>query len=205
MELDLATFVSDFAAGLAAADAIRPQASNQRTGSLFQPGIGPHTEEQTVQRVMEQLNQLHPPRYDSRWKTGLPYATIGSRKKCDLCLGNPPNWDWAIEVKMLRFLGDNGMPNDNILMHILSPYPAHRSSLTDCEKLLDSGIQGRKAILIYGYDSDDWPLEPAITAFEVLARSRVCLGPCASKPFFNLVHPYHRSGQVFAWEITGAL
>ena len=24
------------------------------------------------------------------------------------------------------------LPNDNILMHILSPYPAHRSAVTDC-------------------------------------------------------------------------
>ena len=28
------------------------------------------------------------------------------------------------EVKMLRLMGDNGKPNDNMLMHILSPYPA---------------------------------------------------------------------------------
>jgi len=27
-------------------------------------------------------------------------------------------------------MGDNGKPNDNMLMHILSPYPAHRSALT---------------------------------------------------------------------------
>jgi hypothetical protein len=31
--------------------------------------------------------------------------------------------DWAIEVKMLRLMGDNHKPNDNMLMHILSPYP----------------------------------------------------------------------------------
>ena len=33
---------------------------------------------------------------------------------------------------MLRFMGDNGKLNDNIVMHILSPYPEHRSALTDC-------------------------------------------------------------------------
>ena len=30
----------------------------------------------------------------------------------------------------LRLKGDNGKPNDNMLMHILSPYPQHRSALT---------------------------------------------------------------------------
>lgn len=60
-------------------------------------------------------------------------------QKCDLVLEG----EWAVEVKMLRCLGDNGKPNDNILMHILSPYPAHRSALTDCMKLRDSGFAER--------------------------------------------------------------
>ena len=53
---------------------------------------------------------------------------------------------------MLRLMGDNGKPNDNMLMHILSPYPKDRSALTDCAKLLGSGLVGRKAIVIYGFD-----------------------------------------------------
>ena len=53
---------------------------------------------------------------------------------------------------MLRLMGDNGKPNDNMLMHILSPYPNNRSALTDCVKLLESGLPGRKAVVIYGFD-----------------------------------------------------
>jgi hypothetical protein len=34
-------------------------------------------------------------------------------------------------VKMLRLMSDNNKPNDNMLMHILWPYLAHRSALTD--------------------------------------------------------------------------
>ncbi len=45
----------------------------------------------------------------------------------------------------MRLMGDNGKPNDNILTHILSPYPAHRSAVTDCAKLLESGLGDRKA------------------------------------------------------------
>ena len=40
---------------------------------------------------------------------------------------------------MMRLMGDNGKPNDNILTHILSPYPAQRSAITDCRKLAASG------------------------------------------------------------------
>jgi hypothetical protein len=112
-------------------------------------------------------------------------------------------WEWAIEVKLLRFLGDNGQPNDNMLMHILSPYPEHRSALTDCTKLLRSGLSGRKAVVIYGFDSDDWPLAPAIDAFELLARARVTLSPRCEAAFGQLVHPVHSRGHVFGWEILG--
>lgn len=102
---------------------------------------------------------------------------------------------------MLRILGDNGRPNDNILMHILSPYPGHRSALTDCSKLMNSGLSGRKAILIYGFESEDWPLAPALDAFEVLAKARVGLGPREGSEFGGLVHPVHRAGQVVGWEL----
>jgi len=126
----------------------------------------------------------------------------GSRSKCDLCLGSADAWEWAIEFKLLRFLGDNGKPNGNMLMHILSPYPKDRSALTDCSKLTDSGIAANKAVVIFGYHHDDWPLEPAIDAFESLAARQVRLGPrqMASTP--PLVHPVHSLGQVFGWELS---
>jgi hypothetical protein len=111
------------------------------------------------------------------------------------------SWDWAIELKLLRFLGDNGKPNGHMLMHILSPYPRDRSALTDCSKLADSAIAARKAIVIFGYPHAEWPLEPAIEAFELLAATRVRLGPrqVASTP--DLVHPVHSRGSVSGWEL----
>jgi len=199
---NLDTFVHDFARGFEAADAKRPIAVNQRSGQAFGPGIGPHSETRTVDLVMQELSGLDPARY-SRFETGVPYVTA-SRQKCDLCIGAPPSWEWVLEVKMLRLLGDNGQPNDNILMHILSPYPAHRSALTDCTKLFNSGLRGRKGIIIYGYEATDWPLSEAIDAFEVLARARAALGPRATAHFRNLVHPVHREGAVFGWELLGA-
>jgi hypothetical protein len=76
----------------------------------------------------------------------VPYPAA-SRQHCDWCLGSPPSWECAIEAKMLRLFGDNGKLNDNMLMHILSPYPAPRSALTDCGKLAGSGLAGRKAMM----------------------------------------------------------
>jgi len=39
-----------------------------------------------------------------------------------------------------------------------------------------SGLPGRKAIVIFGYDYDGWTMDPAIEAFETLASERVVLG-----------------------------
>jgi hypothetical protein len=103
---------------------------------------------------------------------------------------------------MLRFMGDNGKPNDNMLMRILSPYPKHRSALTDCQKLVGSGFEQPHAVLIYGYDYDDWPMELAVEAFEQLARYRVQLGPRHLAGFDGLIHPVHQRGGVFVWEIS---
>ncbi|HUK87395.1 MAG TPA: hypothetical protein VLT85_06995, partial [Terriglobales bacterium] len=185
----------DFAKAVVLADSRRPVAKE------FQPGIGPFGEPEAVQLAMKELEQAEPSRYRERYRLGVKYPSI-PRQKCDLCLGSTPNWEWAIEVKLFRMLGDNGKSNDNMLMHILSPYPKHRSALTDCTKLLKSGLSGRKAVLIYGFESADWPVEQTLGAFEVLARAHVRLGDRAAAQFSGLVHPIHRHGCVCAWEVS---
>ena len=203
MPLTLDELVDDFAAALQEADAKRPQAQNTRSGKPFQPGIGPHTEAQTVALVCDELVRSQPHKYDGQLAQGVSYPDI-VRQKCDLCYGSSLTWEWAIEVKMLRLFGDNGKLNDNILMHILSPYAQHRSALTDCSKLARTTVGDRHAILIYGYEHGEWPLEPAFRAFEILANDVVNLGPRRSASFDDLVHPVHRRGQVVAWEVGDA-
>ena len=102
---------------------------------------------------------------------------------------------------MLRLMGDNGKPNDNMLMRILSPYPSHRSALTDCQKLIGSGFSGSLAVLIYGYDYNSLPMKPAVEAFEQLARNRVQLGTRQFASFDGLIHPVHQRGGVFVWDV----
>jgi hypothetical protein len=108
---------------------------------------------------------------------------------------------WAIEVKMARFRGDNGKPDDTSLKDLLSPYEADRSALTDTVKLARAGFGGRTAVLIYGFDYPDRPLDPAIAAFETLARERVALGERIAAALPRLVHPVHANGRVFGWEV----
>lgn len=199
--MNLEELVVDFARAIEGVDATKPQAESARSKKKYQPGIGPHTESQTVDMVAEWLRANRPGRYDDSLHTGVPYLD-SPRQKCDLCLDSDDQIIWAVEVKMLRMLGDNGKPNDNMLMHILSPYSRHRSALTDCEKLAQSRLGERNAVLIYGYESERYPIATAIEAFEKLASEIVDLGPRHSEDFANLIHPVHASGEVFAWEIN---
>jgi hypothetical protein len=194
----LPQLVRDFAIGPERADARQPQAIGSRTGRVYQPGVGPHTEAQTLALVADELIAL-----DSEYaahRFDVPYPG-SSPQRCDWCLGEPPSWTWAIEAKLLRLFGDNGKLNDNMLMHILSPYAAHRSALTDCEKLAGSALLGLKAAVIFGYDYDGWEMDPAVEAFETLAQQRVKLGPRHTARFGQLIHPVHQRGRVFAWEL----
>jgi hypothetical protein len=191
--------VTDFARAIKLIDSLKPVAISSRTGAAYQPGIGPHTEAQTVRLVMARLAADDSAKYGSAM-LGVPYAD-GTRQSCDVCLGHPPAWDQAIEVKMLRLMGDNGKLNDNMMMHILSPYPAHRSALTDCSKVVTSQLARNKAVMIYGYDYPDWPMDPVIDAFEALAARDVTLSSRSVACFDSLIHPVHQRGRVFGWEV----
>ena len=47
--------------------------------------------------------------------------------------------------------------------------------------------------------AEDWPLEPAIDAFELIAGSLGDLSPRCSASFDGLFHPVHKSGAVYSW------
>ena len=196
---ELGELTKGFAEALKSVDARRPVASNARTGKPFLPGIGPNTERTTVKLVAEEMKERRVHLRDEI-RLEIPYPN-SPRSKYDFCIGSTPDWEWAIEIKMLRLMGDNGKPNDNILMHILSPYPEHRSALTDCTKLLRAGFSGRLAIMIYGYEYPGWPMELAIGSFEILASQYVTLGSRIHTEYGGLIHPVHKSGGVFAWEL----
>ena len=195
----LTGFVSDFVSAMMSADAKRPIAISATTQRPYQAGIGPHNESATLRLVKDELATMNPRLY-GQIETDVPYSNA-PRQKCD--------WRWStpgevfyIEAKMMRLMGDNAKPNDNILTHILSPYPQQRSALTDCQKLLAAGFPGHPVILIYGYEYEGYPLEPVIDAFEYLAAKTVRLSKRHTAPFRALIHPVHQAGAVYAWTIS---
>ena len=179
-------------------DARLPVAVNKRTGVAFGAGLGPHSETETFKLIVDEARTRDPGwLIDAAFS--IPYPK-SPRQKCDMRLSTPEG-DLFVEGKLLRLRGDNGKPNDNMLMHIVSPYPQHRSALTDCTKLARSKLPGLKVVTIVGYSYPDTPLEPAIRAFETLARSEVHLGKRHEAQFRDLRHPVHREGSIMAWRV----
>ena len=136
--LDPQKLATDFARAIVAADARGPTAPSIRSGVPYKSGIGPHTEAVTLSLVAHELRLLDPDCYDEIVEN-VPYPDL-PRQKCDWSL-RARQQTWFIEAKMMRLMGDNGKPNDNILTHILSPYPQQRSALTDCLKLKEFWLQ----------------------------------------------------------------
>lgn len=185
---------ADFAAALVAIDAERP------VWKTYQPGVGLHQETEVVRLVAARLATLDLARY-SPHRLGAPYPS-SPRQKCDWVIRDPSLG--AIEVNMLRLMGYNGKLNDNMLMHILSPYPAHRSALTDCSKLIASGFDCDIFLLIYGFDYPKWPMDQAVEAFESLARRTVQLDSREEASARDLTHPVHQSARGFCWRVSSA-
>jgi len=194
----LSQFVTDFATAMKEVDQCCPPATSARTSRIYQAGIGPYSEARAVELVVGELKRMSPHTYLTL-RTGIQYP--GSRLTSDLALGEPI--EWVFEIKMARFLGDNNKPDDTAIKDILSPFGVDRSAVTDCEKLLQMGPNVRKAVIIYAFEAPNRPLPLIVRAFELLAGSRVVLGPIESAPLQQLKHPVHSTASVFGWEILG--
>jgi hypothetical protein len=194
----LERLVQDLATAAKVADAAQPVARNKRSGVPLLPGLGSHSESDTFD-LLASTAAIGAPQWYIDVETGVPYPAA-QRQKCDLRI-TTAGGTMLLEGKLLRLKGDNGKPNDNMLMQILSPYPFHRSPFTDCAKLAASSFAGTKVVVIVGCAYPDLSLRPAINAFEILAAHIVDLGPRHEAMFSGLCHPVHNAGAVMAWEV----
>ena len=194
---DFKKIIFDFALSMKKIDSTKPVYVSQRKNkNVYKPGIGPHTETATINLV---VNELKKDKFYTKIEREIKYPN--SRKSCDLKF-NINNKILFSEVKMMRIMGDNNKANDNIFMHIFSPYEKQNSALTDGLKLLKSGFDGEKSIIIYGYDYDDFPIEKTISLFEKTTKDFFNISERYSASFEKLVHPVHTRGSVYGWLIN---
>lgn len=199
--LSLAEIVEDFAKAFKAVDTSAPQGRSRNR--VYHPGIGPLTEAEAVKQALSLLRS-----WGELYKSASPSAYPGSRQLCDLVI---PGY-WAIEFKLIRPYGDNGLEAEHWSENILHPYPGNISSVGDCIKLRQSNFPERKAIVVFGYEHSPAviELEVASEAFERVAqdvagpRYGFAIGDRNTATFEDLIHPYHQQGKVFGWEVLSA-
>jgi hypothetical protein len=185
--VDLAALVDDMADALTAVDASRS------THKQFQPGIGPFGEADAVRAALAWLKDAKPQ----------AYAAAATKRLPDLLIPG----QWAVELKVVRPFGDNGLPAEHWSENVLHPYLGNTSSLGDCTKLLGSGLSERKAIIIFGFEHTpaQVPLETALSGFELLARELLSFRLSSRYEALRtgLVHPVHQQLRVYGYELLG--
>jgi hypothetical protein len=195
--IGLQEIVDDLAVAFKAVDSTAPR-GRSRTRE-YRPGIGPLTENEATRLAAVWLRKAKPVSYGLAGPKPYP----NSRQLCDMVLPGA----WAIEVKLIRPFGDNGVEAEHWSENILHPYPGNVSAIGDALKLIESSFHERKAVIVYGFEHlpAKIDLNVVTTCFELVCREviQIQLGSRASAEFSGLVHSYHQHGRVFGWEVIG--
>jgi hypothetical protein len=67
---------------------------------------------------------------------------------------------------------------------------ARHPQAVNVRSLVLSQFTCQKALLVYGFEYPNWPLEPAIAALEALMRAQVSCGPRITATLVDLIHPW---------------
>lgn len=180
--MELTSIVRDIA------DFLKELDSSAPVHKAFRPGIGPFGEPQLIKAISMGLHERG--------------YVCQTRQKPDLDIG--PG-DWALEFKIVRPYGDNGLQAENWSVNLLHPYAGNTSSLGDALKLQSLPHFRRKAVFVIGYEHEPAkiPLDLLVLAFEKIALDvlRLPLGPRVEETRRHLIHPEHQVVRCFGWEI----
>lgn len=187
--------MDDFTGALKAVDEQKPVENS------YDPGIGPHPEDKTVELILERLGRSQPQSYGD----ASPRTCPDSGRECDLAIPG----HWAIEVKLARPYRDNGDVSPYWVQKVISPYPddypGSRSAIGDCLKLAGSNFEERTALMVIGYEHDPPKIEvkTAVESLELITEEvqDVQLGPRQEKTAKNLVHEIFEQSTIYGWEI----
>lgn len=156
--MELRQIMDRFSQGLVAVDSKTTHVShNQRTGQTYLPGVKTMNEPKFVEELVEWWklnypNDFSPPLAIER---EVPYLDI-PRATCDLILSTDgsdlSDPEWAIEIKHIALVGNNGKNNDFGIAKILSPYLKDRSLIHDIERLNNFGRGKKKAVIGYSFN-----------------------------------------------------
>ena len=159
--MDLEQIVENFAMSLTVVDEMTEIQRESRSGSgAYIPCVGTMWEDDFTREAVITWALRCPDDFQNFTEKWFEVSYPTGRGKCDLVLsgkGFKPEfglaaYEWAIENKYVRFIGDNGKNNDYGVTKVVSPYRKDRSSVLDAERLLSFHPAEKKAILMYGFE-----------------------------------------------------
>lgn len=158
--MDLATIVARTAEGLVAVDSSTQIINaNRRTGEPYLPGVPTLNEPQFVAELLRWWQASYPQDFLEKQPPCVEFPYGNGDDACDLVLRSPlfhgpEQWEWAIEYKYIRLVGNNGKNNDYGVAKAVSPYRKDRSFVHDALRLSQSSLARNKAAIIYGFEYD---------------------------------------------------
>ena len=157
----------------------------------YRPGVGPYGEPQVAKQVVAYLRAKYPKEFSGVRTKRMPDVLVPGQ--------------WAIELKIVRPFGDNGILAEHWSENLLHPYEGNVSSMGDCLKLLNSGLLERKGIVVLTYEHSTPKIDLGILldSFELVVREilGLKLGSRYSATATDLIHPVHQQGVVYGWEL----
>ncbi len=157
----------------------------------FKPGAGPYGEPQLVKLIKEQLATRFNGRYNGIQTCRVPDVLVPGR--------------WALEFKIVRPFGDNGVEAEHWSQNLLHPYPGNVSAIGDLLKLTNLVGTERKGVIVICWEhlNPKIDLSRLVDAFELLARDllKLPLGNRHTYVVGGCIHPVHQTAVVNGWEL----
>lgn len=159
--MELRDIVDRFAEGIPFVDrATSTQNANQRTKDPFLVSAFNLKEAQLVSEISEWWSRAYQAELPTHSLENLEFPYPGLNDQfCDLVVGSVSQhratqcpFDWAIEVKRIQLVGDNGKNNDYGITKLISPYRKDRSVTHDAERLSLFDCAKRRAVIVVGFD-----------------------------------------------------
>ena len=175
--MELSHLVDRFSQGLLAIDEIhRAPRTNARTKEEYLPGVDAMTETALTNRLATWWRTMHPEDFGDSLElvSEVSYPNI-KRAKCDLVIRESRSLKpvWAVEVKRIQLVGNNGNTNDYGIAKMLSPYLKDRSLRHDLIRLSKSGFDCPSATLVYAFSYSPHSISEAKTRFPDLATKTI--------------------------------
>ena len=171
------------------ADAVRAVDQCGTPFKQFRPDVGPYGEPQLTKLIAEHL----------RTQFGDRYGNIKTKRVPDVLVPNR----WALEFKIVRPFGDNGLEAEHWSQNLLHPYPGNVSAISDALKLMQHDGPESRAIIVVGYKHEPPKIDISIliSGFEMLCRQllKLPLGSRHEHVVEECVHPVHQRATVFGW------